>query len=154
MNCMYPLSPHSISFLLVCMSFQTAHSFCRSIVLYIVRRTSRIHVRIWAISLLKLVSINCHLTWCLLWSHSFVMSLEPLVGFSLVSVEVNAQMVCQCHHWLGFAVATVFTYKCERNYAQERDNLMTKTQLQRQGDGKHPETNKTSTDPHQMQNKM
>lgn len=51
------------------------------------------------------------------------MCLKTLVCFSVICVEKDSQAVCQRHHWLRFGVATVFTYRCKRNYI-EGDNLV------------------------------
>ncbi len=74
------------------------------------------YARVKAIFLLRWISTH-RLTWHELWRHSFVMSLESLVRFSVIGVKVHNQAVCKRHQRLRFGVATVFTYKYHTNYS-------------------------------------
>lgn len=62
--------------------------------LYTYKTDIQHYVRAKAIFLLKWISTHLP-TWRECWSHGFVMSLESLVCFSVIGVEVNRQAVCE-----------------------------------------------------------
>lgn len=76
-----------------------------------------------AIFLLKWIFTHL-LTWCELWSHSFVMSLESFVSCSVIGVEVHRQVVCKWNQRHGFGVAAVFTCKYHNNYVERHSAIM------------------------------
>lgn len=70
--------------------------------------------RVKAIFFLRWIPTHL-LTWCELWRHSFVMSLEAFVCFSVIGDEAHRQAVCKWHQRLGLGEATIFTYKTTKN---------------------------------------
>lgn len=70
--------------------------------------------RVKAIFFLRWIPTHL-LTWRELWRHSFVMSLEAFVCFSVIGDEAHRQAVCKWHQRLGLGEATVFTYKTTKN---------------------------------------